>query len=505
MKKTIAFFGSRVFLIVVLIMLQLSLLVFTIFSISQYSPIFYYINVLISLIMAVYVLNRKDNPAFKITWIIVIMIFPFLGGILYIMFGGKKMPKRLMNEYLIDEQKRKPLLNQDDHILEEIKGEDINVYHQFNYIWRNSAYPTYRDAFSHYYPLGDLAFNDILNDLKSAKKYIFLEYFIVDQGLFFNSMLDILKKKVEEGVEVRLMYDGFGCINILPSNYPSILRRYGIKVKVFNPLRPLLTVTMNNRDHRKILIIDGKVGYSGGVNLADEYINKKKRFGHWKDSVVRLEGNVVDSLLISFLQMYDTNLAGFEKYKAIHRKQNKQGYINFFADSPTDDEATGENVHMNMINGANNYLYISTPYLIISNEMSSCLCLAAKKGIDVRIMCPHIPDKWYVHEVTKKNYYKLLENGVKIYEYTPGFNHAKELICDDKLAFVGTINMDYRSYYLHFECGAIIYDNPIVLDMKEKYIKFLESCQEVSLKELNDRSFWEKVLANLLNLVAPFF
>ncbi|MGL5541625.1 MAG: cardiolipin synthase, partial [Erysipelotrichaceae bacterium] len=322
-------------------------------------------------------------------------------------------------------------------------------------------------------------------------------------------ILDVLARKVKQGVEVRLIYDDAGCIQLLPAHYDAYLRSLGLKVKVFNPIRARLAIQMNNRDHRKILVVDGKVGITGGINLSDEYINEVNLHGHWKDSSVLLKGAAVFSLTAMFIQFWNYDEAENENIwdyylgdDVLNHYEN-DGYVHPDADSPTDNENVGENTHLNIINAAKKYVYIQTPYLIIDHEMRVALTLAAKSGIDVRILVPHEPDKRFVFEMTKSNYAALLADGVKIYEYTPGFVHAKTMVADDEVAIIGTINMDYRSYYLHFECGAWFYKSRCVMELKEDYLKTLEVSQELSYNEVVNIPRYLKVIRAILNLCAP--
>jgi len=288
--------------------------------------------------------------------------------------------------------------------------------------------------------------------------------------------------KAKEGVEIRFMYDDAGAAT-LPHDFNETVRKAGIQVAVFNPIRPVLAIRMNNRDHRKIAVVDGKVGFIGGMNIADEYVNIKSRFGHWKDVAVKIEGEAVYSLTLMFLQFYDYTAKIQSEYRSYHArtlKYENEGFVQTFSDSPTDDEAVSENAHLNLINTASRYIYIMTPYLVIGYEMVSALCTAAKSGIDVRIMVPHIPDKKYVFAVTRSNYEYLTKNGVRIYEYTPGFVHGKVMVADDRIAIVGTSNLDFRSYFLHFECGALIIDSPAIKDIVDDYEETLAKCEEIT-------------------------
>ena len=336
-----------------------------------------------------------------------------------------------------------------------------------------------------------------------------MEYFIIDEGVMWNSILEILEEKAKEGVDVRVIYDDMGCIRTLPKKYYKILESKGIKAIAFNKFVPLLSVVMNNRDHRKITVIDGEVGFIGGINLADEYINEKVRFGHWKDASMVMEGQAVWNLTVMFLQLWNFNkekAEDYEKFRAIKSYETNiesDGYVQPYGDSPLDGETVGEYVYLNIINKARDYVYINTPYLIIDNELVTALTLAAKSGVDVRIVTPHIEDKWYVHMVTRAYYTQLIECGVKIYEYVPGFIHSKTFVCDDEIGVVGTINMDYRSLYLHFECGVWLYKTKSVFEIKEDFLKTLEVCENITLDQCKNIKWSNRVLRAILRVFAP--
>ena len=348
----------------------------------------------------------------------------------------------------------------------------------------------------------------MVEELKKAKHYIFLEYFIIQEGKMWNTILDILRQKAAEGVDVRVIYDDMGCIMILPTGYDRTLEQMGIKCRIFNPFVPILSSRFNTRDHRKICVIDGNVGFTGGINLADEYINAYEKHGHWKDTSILLKGEAVFNLTVMFLSMWDyldstTGKTDYSRYYPTVWDENAKGYVQPFADNPLDDEAVGETVYLNLINKAKRYVYITTPYLILSSEMLTALTSAAKCGVDVRIITPHIPDKWYVHAVSRSHYQPLIEAGVKIYEYTPGFIHAKTFVVDDDYAVVGTIHLDYRSLYLHFECAVWMYQTPSVAQVRDDFFKTQQISQEITLEECRSLSFPRRLGRSVLRVFAP--
>lgn len=342
--------------------------------------------------------------------------------------------------------------------------------------------------------------------LRNAQKFIFLEYFIVNEGFMLTSIITVLKEKAKAGVEIKMIFDDFGALK-LPDKFKKEMKDAGIELHFFNPIRPLLAIYMNNRDHRKIAVIDGLTAFIGGINIADEYINRKVRFGHWKDTAIKVEGNAVFSLTVMFLHFFrhlSKKPINFMDYYVENPIYENEGYIQMFSDSPTDEEQVAESAHLSLINVAEHYLYIMTPYLVIGHEMIEALTLAAKSGVDVRILVPHIPDKWYVLSVTRSNYECLTKAGVRIYEYTPGFVHGKVMLADDVMAIVGTSNLDFRSYYMHFECGALITYSPSLQAMKKDFLDTLVESQEVlyeDTKKVNPIIRLGRMLLNVFSSV----
>ena len=503
------FIFHRIVFSVLALALQLFILIAAIIEFRNYFTLFYGSNIVLSLIVVLIIINNKTNPAYKIGWIIPVLIFPIFGGLFYIFFGGNKLSKRTKNKMSLIEYKTVESFSPNSQIIDEIALQNENAANQARYIHNYSFYPVYYNSYSEYLPTGELKFEKLKEELLKAEHYIFLEYFIVAEGEMWNSILDILVEKVRQGVDVRVIYDDFGCLITLPYRYDKKLEKLGIKCRIFNPLVPILSSKLNNRDHRKIAVIDGKVGFTGGINLADEYINKIERFGHWKDTAIMIKGEAVWSLSVMFLSMWDY-LSGinedFSRFKIesdIKQQKNSDGYIQPFADSPLDGEPVGETVYLNLIYKAKRYIYITTPYLIINNEMLTALTSAAKAGVDVRIITPHIADKWYVHAVTRSNYKVLVESGVKIYEYAPGFIHAKTLVADDEYGIVGTINMDYRSLYLHFECGVWMYKTTSILDLKEDFYEITRMCKHITLEEIRSMKWYNKMIGSVLRVFAP--
>lgn len=497
---------SRALIVSVLVIAQILILLLFILRLSRYFAAMYGVFMLLSAVVTLVVVNKEVNPSYKLAWIIPIMMFPLFGGLFYLIFGNTHLSKGLsVRMRRVDERiNLKAAQSAEAEAL--LKTLPQSLQNQSHYLF-NAGYPAYCQTQTNYLTPGEQKFEAMLKALESARHYIFLEYFIIDEGVMWSSILAVLERKVKEGVEVRVIYDGFGCLLTLPNNYFEVLRQKGIRCEEFNPLIPVLTMLMNNRDHRKILVVDGRVGFMGGVNIADEYINAINRFGHWKDAAVQLSGEAVWSLTAMFLSMWDA-ITGEdtrqEFYRAPSEMAAQNGIVQPYSDMPLDGEQVGEMVYLNMINRAEKYVYICTPYLIVDNETVTALLLAAKNGVDVRIITPHRGDKWYVHMVTRAYYAQLVRGGVKIYEYTPGFLHAKTFVADDEVATVGTINLDYRSFYLHFECGVWMARTNAVLDIRTDFLNTLKLCEPINAdsRQLNFGCVL-RLLSAVLRLFSP--
>lgn len=474
---------SRVTAVAVLLLIQVLVIVLLVVKLSRYFAFVYAGFLLLSLAVFLYVINKNDNPSYKLAWAIPIMIFPLLGGIFYLLLGSHSVNKYLLKRVTDINNEKQRLMGANLDTTSNLKEKNYEAYRQSSYL-KNMGFPVFENTETTYHSIGESKFASLMNRLENAKDFIFLEYFIIEEGFMWNSILEVLERKAKEGVEVRVMYDSFGCMMTLPDNYYKELIKKGIKCIEFNPFVPVVTLLMNNRDHRKIAVIDGEYGFMGGINLADEYINKVVKHGHWKDSALEIHGEAVKSLSYMFLSMWQgvTGKAeDYDRYLSCTKPvESAEGFVQPYSDSPLDEELVGEMTYLNMINRADRYIYICTPYLIIDNESVTALILAAKSGVDVRIITPHIADKWYVHIVTRAYYPQLVSNGVKIYEYTPGFIHAKTFVSDDEIATVGTVNLDYRSLYLHFECGMWMFKTPVISDMKKDFLKTLEVCTPVT-------------------------
>lgn len=406
------------------------------------------------------------------------------------------------------QQKAKPLYALPGICYESATKQLPEYYPQIHYLQEYTGFPIYADTETHYLTPGERKLETLLAELEKAEKYIFLEYFIVQEGVMWNSILEVLKRKTTQGVTVRLIYDDMGCFLTLPKDYAKQLKKHGIQCAVFNPFRPVLTVKQNNRDHRKIAVIDGKVAFTGGINLADEYINAIEKHGHWKDAAIMLKGKAAWSFTLIFLQTWEICTHTDEDYEIFYPWKEQEcpvtakGFVQPYADSPMDEENVGEHVYLHILNNAKKYVYINTPYLIVDDSMLSALRLAAKSGVDIRIITPHRWDKWWVHMTTRSYYRELIKSGVKIYEYTNGFIHSKTFVSDDRTATVGTTNLDFRSLYLHYECGALLYEAKAVMEVKEDFLQTLEICQQVTEKDCKT-NIVVHLLQDILRLFAP--
>ncbi len=509
--KLLKIVSSKAFFVVLAIIFQLLLFVVPTLLITESSLILRIIFTGLGLITALFIIYSPINPDYKLTWIVLILLAPIFGFVVYLLFGAKQVPKnlRVRDEKLNDSMKR--YLIRDTVLGQELFNKDPIAHKQSKYISKASKFPLYKKTKTTYFTLGEEQFVAMKEQIRKAKHFIFMEFFIIDHGEMWKEIVTLLQEKVAEGVDVRLLYDDFGCISTLGPNYDETLNKWGIKTKVFNRIRAKLAIQMNNRDHRKILVVDGLCAMTGGINLADEYINKKERFGHWKDCGCLIEGPATWSFTVMFLQFWnfdesEENKDDYEQFRVkteYFKQYEDDGYVQPFADAPTDDENIGEFTHINIINNALHYVYIMTPYLILDQEMKTSLILAAKNGVDVRILVPHIPDKKYVFALTRHNYQELTKHGVKVYEYTPGFVHAKTFVSDDKYAIVGTTNMDFRSYYLHYECGIWFYKSRLIQNMKEDYLNTLKQSHQISYEDCKNVRFSVRITRAFLNLLAP--
>ena len=508
MRKFLQRALNRVVITAIIVLIQVVFFLLEILRWGNYYVGIAFVLRLLTFCAVIYIIWRPNNPAVKLAWIVPILLFPLFGGVMYLFFGHVIVPKKLKESMERTNALVQKNLVQDEGIYKALSGEDQVAANQSGYILNYAGTPVWNHTATTYFPDGLPYWEALLADLEKAQRFIFLEYFILEEGSMWNAVLEILERKVKEGVEVRLMYDDVGCVFLLPKNYNEMLEKRGIKCVAFNRLVPFLSLVLNNRDHRKIVVIDGKTGYTGGINMADEYINYKHPYGeHWKDSGIRIEGEAVWNFTVMFLQMWNMSRCTEEDYGRYryHFKEPLQaaGYVQPYMDTPLDGEIVGENVYLNIIGNARKYVYIYTPYLVTDNEMITALKLASKRGVDVRIVTPGVPDKKFVYWLTQSNYQNLIEAGVGIYQYTPGFIHSKCILCDDELATVGTINFDYRSFYHHFECGVFLYKADAIEELKKDMEETFTVSEQITLEWCRDKFVKTNVIGPVLKLFSP--
>ena len=509
LHKLLKFISSRLFWAILAIFVQIAFIVLLIIYLGDFSVSFTLYSAFAT-VLAMIIFCRDDAPEYRMSWMLVVLTIPLLGGILYLLFGNKKQGRkeaRIRNMYKENALKGwmdVPGCSVDVESLE--NPDDRNLA---KYIQNHSNALVYSNSEVTYFPQSDRAYLPLLEELEKAQSFIFMEFFIYDNGVLLESVMDILKRKASQGVKVCLMYDDIGCSFTLRGGYDNALRKLGIQAVCFNPIKPRMNPRLNYRDHRKMCIIDGNVAISGGLNMADEYINKKIRFGHWKDNTFVIRGAGVWNCTLMFIALWNFaapekfRIEDPEKYAPTVRYRRSAGMIQSYGDSPLDDDRVAENAYLTIINNANDYVWITTPYLILDSVMQNALILAAKSGVDVRIITPSIPDKKIVFEVTESNYYRLVENGVKIYEYRPGFIHSKMFVSDDKRAILGTTNMDFRSFFLHFECATVFYGGRTVRDVKSDFLKTFELCEQVPADYRKRVGIPRRMFRGVVRAIAP--
>ena len=505
---------SRFFVIALLAVLQILILIAAYAYFTDKLPILINVMRLFSLGMVIYLFNCKMDSSAKLTWMFIIAVLP-LAGAAFLLFTQSNIGHRVETK-LVDEQiqRSRGFLEQPAQVLEKLEHDGSGVDDLCRYLNRSGCFPLFDGTAVRYFPLGEDMFEAMLEELEKAEKFIFLEFFIIQEGYMWGRILDILTRKAKEGVEIRVLYDGMCEMFTLPVNYWKLLEKVGIRARPFSAIKPVVSSHYNYRDHRKILVIDGRVAFTGGVNLADEYINRIERFGHWKDTGVMLKGPAVRSFTLMFLQMwyvgekepdYETWLREPAELPAAlpEAETEKRGYVMPYCDSPLDGEKVGESVYMDILNRATDYVHIMTPYLILDGELETALRFAAERGVDVKLILPGIPDKKVAWALAKTHYRGLTEAGVKIYEYTPGFVHAKVFVSDDRKAVVGTINLDYRSLYHHFECAAYLYQTDCIADIEADFLRTLERCRAVTPESIRGERLFYRLVGQTVKFLSP--
>lgn len=504
-EKIITYIPLRYTLAIMLSILEISLVIFIVILLAIYLPYFDIAVLITSIVVILQIISSNENPDYKIPWLLFVIILPVVGFMLYFMFYKRKLPKHILKRFnLLDHS----LEYDDEDSFKELKEDDLLIYSQALMIKNISNTHIYKNTDLKYYKLGDDMYIDIINELKEAKRFIFLEFFIIENGRVWDTILDILIKKISEGVEVKLVYDDIGCMTTLKGNYYKYLRKLGIETVIFSKLRGTADGEFNNRSHRKIIVIDGLTAFTGGINLADEYINLYEKYGHWKDTGIRLKGSAVNELTKLFLMDFYLNVKHVKKidfYKYYnYSRYDSSGFVMPFGDGPKPmyEKYIAKSIILNMLNQAKKYVYITTPYLIIDNELTRAIENASLRGIDVRIIVPHIPDKKIIFEMTKDNYINLIKSGVKIYEYKPGFIHAKSYIADGNIALIGTINLDYRSLAHHFENGVWLYKCDIIYEMEQDFINTMNESIYIN-ESLKKQKLRKVILRKIIKVFSP--
>lgn len=506
-KGLIQVIFSRLGLIVLLLAFHIFLMFGAFHWFGEFLPHIYGGTLLFTASMVLYLLNSRMDASVKLTWMMVILLLPVFGALLFLYtcsdLGHRALKKRM--NWLIDQTRES--IPQSDEVMKRMNEEAPAAAALARYLGRTGCYPAYENTDVTYFPLGEMMWEEMLRQLEQAEHFIFMEYFIVDEGLMWGRVLEILARKVRQGVEVRVMYDGTCEFSTLPHDYPKRLMELGIQCKMFAPVTPFLSTHYNYRNHRKIMVIDGHTAFTGGVNLADEYINHKSRYGHWKDVAIMLKGEAVKSFTLMLLQTWniDEKQPEFDKYLAYpaFAPDNTSGYVIPYGDCPLDQDKVGERIYMDILNRAQRYVHIMTPYMIMDNEMETALKFAAERGVEVSLILPGVTDSAAAGGLAWTHYASLLDSGVKIYEYTPGFVHAKVFVSDDREAVVGTINMDYRSLYHHFECAAYLWEAACITEIEQDFQETLSKCSMITQQSRKNVKLSRKVMGILLKALAP--
>ena len=503
-KNLLRIIFSRLGLVVITIIAEIVLLVGAYLWAFNYFKWLVLVQFIFTIIMILYLFNCSMDASAKLTWLFLIMLAPVPASI-FLWFTQKNFGHRMVKERTAEMiNATKDMLQQDKDTLYTPELVESGTDDLCRYVNRSGCFPIYKNTSTTFFPSGEAKFEAMLEELKKAEKFIFLEYFIITEGFMWGSILKILADKAARGVDVRVMYDGMCEISTLTADYPKRLEKLGIKCKPFSPIHPFLSSHYNYRDHRKILVIDGKVAFNGGVNLADEYINKEERFGHWKDTAVMVKGQAVESFTLMFLQMWNLTEQDVKWDECkVEASAESDGYVMPYCDCPLDGERVGESVYMDILYRAKHYVHIMTPYLILDNEMETALKYAAQRGVDVKIILPGIPDKKIAYSLAKSHYPQLVKYGVKIYEYDPGFVHAKIFVSDNEKAVVGTINLDYRSLYHHFECATYMYKTSCVSEIEADYQETLKKCSAVTNESIKNEKIFYKVFGAIVKILAP--
>jgi cardiolipin synthase len=510
MKKLFRLLFSKVTVIGLLAVRQISIFYRIIISVRGLSPWIYVAMVLFSVFVVLFYLERDGiNPSYKIAWTVFMVVFPVTGALFYRLYGTQKLTAKERRRFERAERRSQESIPDNDDEIMLISAMDHDLGKQARFLRRMAGAAPYGNTDGRYYPNGAALYRDLLKDLSKASKSIFMQYFIFDDGYIWNKIYRILCKKARQGVDVRILYDGFGCVLTLPDGFEEKLRNNGIRVAVFNEVRFSAHIgkymRLNHRDHRKLTVIDSNIAYGGGLNIADEYANIIERFGVWKDTGYRIEGDAVFGETAIFLQSWESVTGERDDYSLYKPTVTlfREGFVQPYHDMPTDRINVCKNVYLSVISNANRYVYLTTPYLALDYELTEAIKLAAQSGVDVRIVVPGIPDKKYVYYVTQSYYRTLLESGVKIYEYSPGFMHAKMYVSDDSLAVVGSCNTDYRSLYLNFENCCAFYGCDVVDEVRDDILATIGKCHQVTTEVIRKVNPLKRVIQVVLRILSP--
>jgi len=497
---------SRTGLVALLFLLQAGLLVSVMVWFQEWQTHLVGGSMVLTMAAVLVVLNSNLDPTAKLTWMVVMVIAPVFGALFY-WYTRRDVGHRLLKDIMTERQlQSRRLIDQEPKVLADLQAREPGAAGMARYVRRSGCFPVYDGTAVTYFPLGEDFFRRLLTELERAEKFIFMEYFILDEGEMWDAILQVLKRKAAAGVDVRIMYDGTCEFALLPRHYKKELEKFGIRCQVFAPLEPFVSTHYNYRDHRKITVIDGQVAFTGGVNLADEYINRRDKYGHWKDTALMLEGPAAASFTVMFLQLWSADLRNPEYHKFLDvpvTRKDCPGFVMPYSDSPLDSDRVGEQVYLDLLNRAKRYVHIMSPYLILDAQTENALCYCARRGVDVRIILPGIPDKKTAYCLAKTHFAALTAAGVKLYTYTPGFVHAKSFVVDDTEAVVGTINLDYRSLYHHFECAVYLHGSPAVADIEQDFQETQRKCRPVTRETIKAEKWTVKLAGFLLKTIAP--
>lgn len=498
MRKISDKISVRLIVYILLIVLQCIFIVTAAADISIYCTVLYKLIRITGIFIIFRIIFSNSHPELKIIWAVVISLFPLISVILYAIAAAKKSHLRNYRKYF-------PANTSDDsEIMDMLKKRNINAYRISRYISNASGSRIYTNTLTEFYGCGEDFFSDYIGELEKAERFIFIEYFIISKGKMWNRILDILIKKAEAGVDVRIIYDGLGTVNFFSRDYFRKLSKYGIKTAVLSQFIPAIDTLFKSYDHRKITVIDNRTSYTGGLNLADEYINAKQVHGYWKDYAIKMEGSASEGFTAIFLNTWNFCCKSYSEYiPPCSKIYDSDGFIMPFGDVPYKRNAVGKMVYMEIIRNAKSYVYITTPYLVPDDEILSALYFSAESGTDVRIITPHIPDKKYVHAVTRMNYKRLIGAGIRIFEYSEGFIHAKSVVSDDKFAVTGTVNFDFRSFNMLFENSVFMYDSSAVLQIKNDCMKMFDECIEITDEFFTEKSLTKKIIYPILRFFSP--